>query len=130
MISTGTIISVCSSTDHRKENLYELFPTTLNTKQAAKLLQTKPELLQAFESAYQRIETPDNQNPFKRNAKEAAREHEGVLTETSENFASIVQRIVTGLLADCRVWSYDGHTVTTTPALPGTDAYQDVTLTN
>lgn len=104
------------------------FPTTLNTKQAAKLLQTKPELLQAFESAYQRIETPDNQNPFKRNAKDAAREHDGVLTETSETFADIVSRIITGLLADCRVWSYDGHTVTTTPALPGTDAYQDVTL--
>ena len=31
------------------------FPTTLTTKQAAKLLQTNPDLLNEFENAYQRI---------------------------------------------------------------------------
>lgn len=103
-----------------------LFKRILSTKEAAKLLQIKPELLEKFEKAYEQIE--NKKTKFPKNAKDAAEEKRGVISDYTKDQNDIISRVINGLLMDCNVLSYDGHKISTNCALNDTNGYKNVTM--
>lgn len=87
---------------------------SLDKDQIAAFLKISPEALKIFEESYSAIlddNTSDN-NFFEVNAKQAAAEHEGIITEENKLLDDMIQRIVDELVNITPVWEYDGHTVT------------------
>ena len=95
---------------------------TLQLDEVAELLKTRPELVKAFENAYSANALDDSvvpENLFEVNAKQAAAQHAGIV-ERPEEVEAMINKIVDELVAETKVWKYDGNTTKESvyPALP------------
>lgn len=87
----------------------------ISKEQIAKILQTTPEALAAFEEAYQKqvLTEPISDNLFEINAKQAAEMHADVLNGDYPELHDIITRIVNELVSQTPVWTFDGKNVIT-----------------
>ena len=72
----------------------------------AKLLRSSPDILKEFESVYQQ-QKEDKEDFFRLNAKDMSELHEGIIEPST-----LMGRIVSELVHDTPVWSFDGKNVT------------------
>lgn len=92
---------------------------TLTNKQIAELLNTSPEALAAFESAYAKAElnAESSDNFFELSAKDAKSQNKAL--PASEDINDMIQRIIKELLDDTRMYTYEnGKAEATVLALP------------
>ena len=91
----------------------------ISKEQIAKILQTTPEALAAFEEAYQKqvLTEPVSDNLFEINAKQAAEMHVDVLSGDYPELHDMILRIVNELIAQTLIWEFDGKTGRTKEAL-------------
>ena len=98
---------------------------TLSLDEAARILKANPKFLDKFEEMYRKAGSSENDsnNLFDINAKQAAEEKEGILSNGCSQ--DIIDRIVDELLSQTVVWKFDGKRVNgtlDTKSLPETDA--------
>lgn len=98
---------------------------SLSLGEAVKILKADPKFLDKFEEMYRKADSSENDsnNLFDINAKQAAEEKEGILSNGCSQ--DIIDRIVDELLSQTVVWKFDGKRVNgtlDTKSLPETDA--------
>lgn len=97
---------------------------TLSLDEAARILKANPKFLDKFEEMYRKAGSSENDsnNLFDINAKQAAEEKEGILSNGCNQ--DIIDRIVDELLSQTVVWKFDGKRVNgtlDTKSLPETE---------
>ena len=80
---------------------------TLSLDEAARILKADPKFLDKFEKMYRKADSENgSDNLFDINAKQAAEEKEGILSDGCSQ--DIIDRIVDELLSQTVVWKFDG----------------------
>lgn len=97
---------------------------SLSLGEAVKILKADPKFLDKFEEMYRKADSSENDsnNLFDINAKQAAEEKEGILSNGCSQ--DIINRIVDELLSQTVVWKFDGKRVNgtlDTKSLPETE---------
>jgi len=97
---------------------------SLSLGEAVKILKADPKFLDKFEEMYRKADSSENDsnNLFDINAKQAAEEKEGILSNGCSQ--DIIDRIVDELLSQTVVWKFDGKRVNgtlDTKSLPETE---------
>ena len=84
---------------------------SLSLGEAVKILKADPKFLDKFEEMYRKADSSENDsnNLFDINAKQAAEEKEGILSNGCSQ--DIINRIVDELLSQTVVWKFDGKRV-------------------
>lgn len=82
----------------------------ISEEEICKLLNTNPEALKAFEESYQRYTESAGMsgNLFKINSRQIAETKEGIQTNIPEELHDIVEKIVSDLVTQTIMYSYDG----------------------
>lgn len=83
-------------------------PTTLSIEEAAALLHTSPEALKAFEHAYQIAQEQTHSDDLMQTSSQDIKKQRPVQDICPQE---LIDRIVTELLANTAVWSWDGTTI-------------------
>lgn len=93
-----------------------------NKDDIAEMLRMDPKAFEAFEQEYAQ-QGLNTDNLFKRDAKQAAEQKEGIDLDEPENLDGIKSRIVAELLADTIRWSYDENGISSWRPVLDENAY-------
>lgn len=103
---------------------------TITKEEIAELLKVDTETFKKFEESYKLnvLDKIDTDNLFELNAKQVAAEREGINITNVDGLDTLIDRIVSELVASTNIWNYDGSrvTITTPTVLEGTVTKEEI----